>query len=164
MFVMRFTVIDNQGTVSFIAPCNALKALVAACTNAPADLHSLLAASTHYDNELKDRVLDSLAMFDEHNAEGDYDHIHSAIDFAQEQRSEHRIPAFRVVDSRTRDASLQPVKAGLVLFNLRDRRIIQVHNTYANVQRRDRGRIHRDGRPTTNLYHYELPHEWRIVP
>jgi len=164
MFVMRFTVIDHTGTVSFVAPCNALKALVAACSKAPTDLESLLTASTRYDNELRDRVLDSLAMFDEHNSEGDYGHIHSAIDYAEEQRTQHCIPAFRVVDSRTRDASLQPVKAGLVLFNLRDRRIIQVHNTYANVQRRDRGRIHQDGKPTTRLYHYELPREWQIVP
>jgi hypothetical protein len=164
MFVMRFTVIDDRGTVSFVAPCNALKALVAACSKAHSDLEGLLSASNRYDNELKDYVLNGLAMFDEHNGDSNYGDIHFAIDHADEQRSHHQIPAFRVVDDTTRKASLQPVKAGLVLFNLKERRIIQVQNTYADVKRRDRGRIHEDGVPTQRLYHYELPREWQIVP
>jgi hypothetical protein len=164
MFVMRFTVIDHEGTVSFVAPCNALKALVAACSKAPTNLETLLSASTRYDTDLKNYVLNALAAFDEHNIGGNYGQIHSAIDYAGEQRSQHQIPAFRVVDETTRQASLQPVKAGLVLFNLKDRRIIQVHNTYADVKRKDRGRIHEGGAPTRRLYHYELPREWQIVP
>src|ERR671933_557432 len=102
MFVMRFTVIDHTGTVSFVAPCTALKALVAACSKAPSDLEGLLSASTRYDNELKDYV--------------------------DEQRSQHSVPPLRGGDDATRRASLEPVKAGLVLFNLKDRRIVQVHN------------------------------------
>jgi hypothetical protein len=69
-----------------------------------------------------------------------------------------------VVDERTRNTSLQPVKAGLVLFNLKERRIIQVFNTYDNVRRQDRGRIHKGGEPTGKLYHYRLPMDWQIVP
>lgn len=164
MYVMRFTIVDNNGTVSFVAPCNVLKALVAACSKFPADLESLLAASTRYDTDLQDNVLNGLAVFDEHNAEGGYEQIHSAIDYADEQHTHHTIPAFRVVDETTREASLRPVKAGLVLFNLKDRRIIQVQNTYDNVRRRDRGRIHRNGEPTDRLYHYSLPSDWQIVP
>ncbi len=164
MFVMRFTIIDHQGTVSFVAPCTALKALVAACSKAPANLQQLLAASTPYDSDLKDHVLNGLAIFDEHNTKGRYDRIHSAIDYADEQRAHHDIPTFRVVDEATRQASLQPVKAGLVLFNLKERRIIQVQNTYDEVKRRDRGRIHQGGVPTGRLYHYSLPTEWQIVP
>ena len=164
MFVMRFTVIDPQGTVSFVAPCNALKALVASCSKAPAHLDDLLWASTRYDTDLKDYVLNGLAVFDEHNAEGRYDQIRSAIDYAGEQRNHHTLPAFRVVDDTTREASLQPVKAGLVLFNLKERRIIQVQNTYSDVKRRDRGRIHKGGTPTEKLYHYSLPMDWSIVP
>jgi hypothetical protein len=161
---MRFTVIDPSGTVSFVAPCNALKALVAACSKYPPDLESLLAASTRYDTALQDKVLNSLAVFDEHNTDGSYEQIRSAIDYAEEQRAEHNIPAFRVVDETTRQASLEPVKAGLVLFNLKERRIIQVHNTYDNVRRQDRGRIHKDGEPTKQLYSYILPPDWQIVP
>jgi hypothetical protein len=164
MFVMRFTVIDHAGTVSFVAPCTALKVLVAACGNTASDLEALLSASTRYDTGLKDYVLNSLALFDEHNSHGSYEHIHSALDYAGEQRSQQSVPAFRVVDETTRKASLEPVKAGLVLFNLKDRRIIQVHNTYADVKRSDRGRIHEGGAPTRRLYHYELPHDWEIVP
>ena len=164
MFVMRFTVVDPTGTVSFVAPCSALKALVAACAKYPPDLESLLAASSRYHTDLRDQVLNGLAIFDEHNAEGRYEHIHSAIDYAAEQRAQHDLPAFRVVDETTRQASLEPVKAGLVLFNLIERRIVQVHNTYDNVRRQDRGRIHKGGEPTKQLYHYSLPQDWQIVP
>ena len=52
----------------------------------------------------------------------------------------------------------------LVLFNLPQKRIVQVHNTYAEVQREDRGRIRKAGRPTGVYYHYQLPAEWAIVP
>ena len=164
MFVMRFTVVDPQGTVSFVAPCNALKALVAACGKGATDLTSLLAATTTYDTELKSRVLNSLAHFDEHNAAGDYEHINGAIDWAEEQRARYSVPAFRVVNEKTRQESLEPVGAGLVLFNLPSRRIIQVQNTYAPVERQDRGRIHVGGEPTKRLYHYRLPLEWQILP
>jgi len=164
MFVMRFTVIDERGTVSFVAPCNALKALVAACSKFPADIESLLEASEPYDNDLKENVMNSLALFDEHNGSGKYERIHSMLDYADEQRAQHDVPAFRVVDEKTRNASLQPVKAGLVLFNLKERRIIQIHNTYDNVRRQDRGRIHKGGEPTDKLYHYRLPMDWQIVP
>jgi len=164
MFVMRFTVIDENGTVSFVAPCNALKALVAACSKFPADLEELLTAAMPYDSELKDHVMNGLALFDEHNGAGQYERIHNMIDHAGEQRTEHTLPAFRVVDETTREASLQPVKAGLVLFNLKERRIIQVHNTYDNVRRQDRGRVHKGGAPTGRLYHYKLPMDWQIVP
>lgn len=165
MFVMRFTIIDHQGSVSFVAPCNALKALVAACSKAPTNLDEMLTASTNYDSELKGYVMNSLSIFDEHNnGNGSPDHIRNAIDYAEEQRTHHQIPAFRVVDEMTREASLQPVQAGLVVFNLKDRRIVQVQNTYADVKRQDRGRIHVGGEPTDKLYHYKLPFDWQIVP
>jgi hypothetical protein len=161
---MRFTVVDPQGTVSFVAPCNALKAMVAACGKGATDLSTLLTAATSYDSELKSRVLNSLAHFDEHNAPGDYEHIDGAIDWAGEQRARHSLPAFRVVNEKTRQESLEPVGAGLVIFNLPSRRIIQLQNTYAPVERQDRGRIHVDGEPTKRLYHYQLPMEWQILP
>ncbi len=164
MYVMRFTVIDPEGTVSFVAPCTALKALVAACSKGPARLADLLEASATYDDALKDSVLNGLAIFDEHNSSGNLEHIHSALDYAGEQKSQHQVPAFRVVDEVTRQASLESVQAGLVIFNIRDRRIVQVVNTYADVRRQDRGRIHKDGEPTRQLYQYRLPMDWQIVP
>jgi hypothetical protein len=161
---MRFTIVDTDGTVSFVAPCNALKALVAACGQGPTNLEGLLSASSRYDNSLESYVLNSLSLFDEHNTQGSYEHIHTAIDYAGEQRSHHSLPAFRVVDEVTRQVSLQPVKAGVVIFNLLERRIVQLHNTYAEVKRRDVGRIHEGGEPTERLYRYSLPHDWQIVP
>src|SRR4051794_4745306 len=109
MFVMRFTIIDQAGTVSFVAPCNVLKALVAACSKYPTTVNELLEASVRYDDDIQGRVLNSLAIFDEHNSEGCYEQIHSIIDHAGEQHTEQNIPAFRVVDEKTREASLQPV-------------------------------------------------------
>jgi hypothetical protein len=164
MYVMRFTVIDPEGTVSFVAPCTALKALVAACSKGPTRLADLLEASATYDDSLKDVVLNGLAIFDERNSAGNLEHIHSALDYAGEQKSQHEVPAFRVVDEVTRQASLESVQAGLVIFNIRDRRIVQVVNTYADVRRQDRGRIHKDGEPTRQLYQYRLPMDWQIVP
>jgi hypothetical protein len=164
MFVMRFTVVDPEGTVSFVAPCNALKALVAACGKGATDLQSLLTAASKYDTDLKGRVLSSLAQFDEHNVPGEYTQIEVAIDWADEQRARQNLPAFRVVNEKTRQASLEPVGAGLVLFNLPNRRIIQVQNTYAAVRRQDRGRIHENGEPTERLYQYRLPADWQILP
>jgi hypothetical protein len=69
-----------------------------------------------------------------------------------------------VGDARTREVSLTPVKAGLVLFNLPQKRIIQVQNTYADVQREDRGRFRKAGQPTGRYYRYQLPADWTIVP
>ena len=162
MFVMRYTVIDPGGSVSFIGPCSWLKALVAGCTAGPASLEALVHAASRYDQGLNDQVLNGLRVFDEHNVPGDYAAIHAALSPAAGPA--HAAPVFRVGDAHTREISLTPVKAGLVLFNLPGKRIVQVQNTYAEVQRADRGRIRRDGRPTGHYYHYELPPEWAIVP
>lgn len=66
MSVMRFTVVDSEGTVSFVAPWNTLKALVAACSQkpAPANLISLVEAASKYDARIKNYVLEGLAIFD----------------------------------------------------------------------------------------------------
>ncbi len=166
MYVMRFTVIDASGTVSFVAPCNGLKALVAACSRQPSPTTApeLLAATVDYDDRLGDKVLNGLARFDEYNSEARHSNFDAAINLFNADKREHELPPFRVLDDHTREVSLTPVKAGLVLFNLIQKRIIQVQNTYAEVERRDRGRIHRGGKPTQQLYNYELPPEWTILP
>lgn len=70
---MRYTLIDNSGTISFVAPPNTLKALVAACSRKPApeDLTDLLEAASKYDSGLQEYVLNGLAVFDEHNTTND---------------------------------------------------------------------------------------------
>lgn len=160
MPVMRFTVVDQDGTLSFVGPCHALKVLTAACSRQPSDHRALLELAGDYDRHLAGFVLDGLSVFDEHNSVDNP----AAIRAALRERASHEAPPFRVVDDVTRRRSLEPVKAGLVVFNLNARRIVQVQNSYADLKRRDRGRIRRNGKPTRVLYHYDLPTEWRIVP
>lgn len=160
MNVMRFTVVDAQGVVSFVAPCHAMKMMVAACSRDPQDLSQLLAYLEEYDTELVAYIQSGLAVFDEHNVDGNCQHIHRVLASSRP----HETPVFRVVDEVTRDHSLNPVKAGLVIFNLIDRRIVQVVNSYAEIRRSGVGRVRDRGIPTSRRYRYRLPPSWRIVP
>jgi hypothetical protein len=156
----RLTVIDQVGAVSFVSPAHGAKMLAAACSRNPPTLDDLLAVARPYDTELVDTLVDGLALFDEHNVPGHYQTIHDML--ASSVSAD--LPPFRVVDDTTRRASLVPVHSGLILYNLPARRIVQVQNSYAGLLRRDRGRIRASGRPTRQLYRYELPSEWRLVP
>ena len=160
MNVMRFNVVDPSGTVSFVAPCHTLKVLTAACARNPQTLSELLDYAEPYDPQLKGMVRNGLLVFDEHNTPSES----SAIQSALASTPADSWPPFRIIDGNTREASLTPTRAGLVIFNLCARRIIQVQNAYANLERRDRGRIRANGLPTSKLYHYSLPDEWRLVP
>jgi hypothetical protein len=162
-FIMRYTVIDARGSCSFVGPCQGLKALVAACAaEGPRTTEELLTAAGEFDTELRDTVLSGLRVFEEHNTPDDYARIHTRLQ-AHDARPEDS-PVFRVVDEVTRQASLAPVKAGLVLFNLNQKRIVQVMNTYADVQREDRGRVRKNGRFTGRYYTYRLPPDWQVIP
>lgn len=130
MNVMRYTVVDARGTTSFIGPCEALAPLLAACVGGARSLDSLLQAADRSGAGLSDRVGSGLAVFDEHNANGNYAAVHGALSFL----APHEVPPFRVVDEKTRQASLQPVKAGAIIFNLTRRRIVQIQNTFSDVQ------------------------------
>ncbi|MBI4491953.1 MAG: hypothetical protein HY690_04085 [Chloroflexi bacterium] len=157
---MRFTVVDRQGKVSFVAPCYALEALVAACSFQPKSLEELLRCSAPFSGDLPEHVLSGLAVFDEHNSGANFRAIHAALDYCKPQE----LPVFRVVDERTQEASLQPVRAGVVLFNLREKRIVQIHNTYAEIKRKGRVRIVEGKLPTNRVQRYELPPDWTLVP
>lgn len=127
---MRYTVVDEKGTTSFVAECEQLPLLVSACAEGVRTLEDMLGVVGRRDAKLPEYVSCGLAVFDEHNAPGHYDAIHSAIEHLQS----HELPVFRVVDDVTRQASLQGVKAGVIVFNLRSRRIIQLQNTYAEIR------------------------------
>ncbi|HET7081996.1 MAG TPA: hypothetical protein VFM49_31590 [Chloroflexia bacterium] len=162
-FTMRYTIIDPQGSISFVGPCQGLKALVAACAqDSPRTAEDLLAAAGEYDSDLRDSVLNGLHVFDEHNLPGNYAAIHAALQGQGDEAGTS--PVFRVVDDVTRQASLQPVKAGLVLFNLKQKRIVQIQNTYADIEREDRGRVRKKGRVTGRYYDYRLPPDWQVLP
>jgi hypothetical protein len=218
MAVMRYTLIDKNGTISFIAPWNTLKALVAGCSRRPApqDLLNLLEAASKYDSGLKDYVLNGLAVFDEHYTARDADNpgeptglnaqleqelrdlLAKSSDLPERSPAEteaeifdrpfeeekpeityeellekqrqlrgvalSRHPVLRVLDDETRRESLEPVKIGLVIFNLPAKRIIQVQNSYGVLKRSDRGRYFEHGQPTDRLYFYRLPSDWSLLP
>jgi hypothetical protein len=160
MNLMRCTVVDASGAVSFIVDGEALPALVAACAQNPGTLAELLELADPLYGDLRERVLNGLSIFDERNVPDQYAAIHQALDFC----APHEQPVFRVVDDRTREASLQPVKAGAVLFNLKSKRIVQLQNSYREITRSGRHRVF-DGRTHTNrIFSYRLPREWAIVP
>jgi hypothetical protein len=158
--VMRFTIIDERGRMSFVAPCQTLEALVAACVSQPSSVESLLAAAEPYVGDLAQRVLSGLAVFDEHNSPDNCRWIHAALDYCTPQEA----PVFRVLDPRTEEVSLRPVRAGVVVFNLVAKRIVQIHNSYAEVRRRGRVRLVRNNQPTNRVHRYELPADWSLVP
>ncbi|CAA9526396.1 MAG: hypothetical protein AVDCRST_MAG73-606 [uncultured Thermomicrobiales bacterium] len=157
---IRITVVDDAGAVSFVAPAHILKMLTAACAQGTADHRTLLNAASAYDADALTPILNGLWVFDEHNGASSVKEFILRAGWAPATE----VPPFRVVDEDTRRRSLEGVGAGLVVFNLPARRIVQIQNAYNNLRRRDRGRIWRDGRPTRALYRYELPPEWRIVP
>ncbi len=160
MDVMRFTVIDSHTRVSFVAPCPVLDALVAACAQQPTTLAELLDAASSFAPDLKDRVLSGLAVFDEHNSPRNLGRIHAAFQYCRPEE----VPVFRILDEKTRDVSLRPVRAGIVLFNLREKRIVQLQNTYSEIKRKGRIRVPRSATAPGRLHRYELPPDWSLVP
>lgn len=160
MYVIRFTVNDPHGSLSFVGPCHAIKMLVASCSSHPRTTAQLLDLTRRYDAAFVDAVRSGLAVFDEFNTPENPAAVHRLL----AEPSSAGLPPFRVFDEVTRRASLTPAGTGLILINLNARRIIQVQNSYADVQRSDRGRVRLNGRPTRTLYRYRLPDEWRIVP
>jgi hypothetical protein len=158
---MRYTIIDARGGVSFVAPVGSLKPMIAACSHRPASVGELLRALAPYDDQVARDVASALAVFDEHITPETPERLHRLLDDAPEQAP----PVFRVLDDRTRAASLKAARGGLVLFNLTARRIVQVHNNALRVRRRDRGRVRSGGVPLDgHLYSYELPEDWSLVP
>jgi hypothetical protein len=158
---MRYTIIDARGGVSFVAPVGSLKPMIAACSHRPASVGELLRALAPYDDQVARDVASALAVFDEHITPETPERLHRLLDDAPEQAP----PVFRVLDDRTRAASLKAARGGLVLFNLTARRIVQVHNNALRVRRRDRGRVRSGGVPLAgHLYSYELPEDWSLVP
>jgi hypothetical protein len=158
--VIRCTVVDERGAVSFIVHADALSALAAACSANPASLEELLEGAEPYYHHLGEQVLNGLAIFEERNTQGNYQAIHQALQFSPP----HEQPVFRVVDDLTREISLRPVKAGAVIFNLRAKRIVQIINTYQEIRRTGQARVFDGAGLTDTVYSYRLPKDWALVP
>lgn len=156
---IRCTVIDHTGTMTFAGPAHLAKALTAACSREPGDARALLQLAERYDPSLIQDLAAGLAIFDEHNVGDD----HTWIDERLDDEQDYPLPV-RVVNGPTRQLSLAPFDAGLIVFNLNARRIVQVQNSYAEILRRDRGRIRVAGEPTDAIFRYALPASWTILP
>ena len=157
---MRLTVVDGRGTVSFVAHSSAAVALTAACAENPDTLQDLMTSSRKYDRGLADLVLNGLAVFDEHNVPDNVRAIHEQL----RTLPPRDVPVFRVLDDVTREASLQPVRAGIILFNLLRKRIVQITNTYEPLARAGEVNYHNGRFLSRRVLDYELPPEWSIVP
>jgi hypothetical protein len=158
--MMRFTVIDTNGTVSFSGPGHVLKALVAGCSDGAVELSDLLERVRQIDKQFVDHVLNELARFDEHVVADRPE----SIDRWLERPDDAPPEAFRVFDQRLRNRSLTAERLGVVLFNLPEHRIVQIENSYGELLREDRGRIRIDGKPVNRYYHYSLPESWTLLP
>jgi hypothetical protein len=160
MNLLRMTLIDSNGGISFVMHGEALPALLKACATGPKTVDELLERAEPYYQGLRERVDNGLAMFDERNTPGKYEAIHRAIELAQPDES----PLFRIVDDVTRETSLRPVKAGAIVINLIDRRIIQLQNAYREIKRQGRGTVWDGERMTGTLFTYRLGKDWALVP
>lgn len=157
---MRFTIVDGSGTISFVDDGFLMLPLVAACATNPGTLPQMLKRVDDIDRRLRNRILHGLAIFDEHNVEGDYAAIHAALERPEAERE----PVFRVVDDLTRQRSLEPTRTGLIIFNLKDHRIVQVLNHFYAVERSGEVHLHTGSRYSRRTITYELPESWSIVP
>jgi hypothetical protein len=157
---MRFTLIDANGAISFCGPGHGLKMLAAACSDGARSHREVFERLAPLDQTLVTSVRNGLSQFDEHCLGGDPSTISRWI----EERGPLADAPFRVLDDTTRSASLQPDRLGLVIFNLEERRIVQVQNSYGALLRQDRGRIRKESKPISRFYRYELPSDWSIVP
>lgn len=158
--VFRFTIIDPDGTVSFLGPGHGPKVFAAACSQGAGDHRDLLRLAEHYDAHWIAEVRAGLHIFDEHNIGETADSFKAHV----EATSRDKVMPFRVIDTVTRQLSTQAARSGLILFNLNQKRIIQVQNSYDELRGEDRGRIRSEGRPTSSFFFYRLPETWRILP
>jgi len=126
---IRYTFVEPTGTVSFVADCRYLAPVVSACVENSTTLDRVLDVVARRDRRLRDEVRRGLHIFDEHNTRDD----HTAIDDAVARLPSRELPVFRVVSDATREASLRPAHAGVIIFNLLDRRIVQLQNAYVDI-------------------------------
>jgi hypothetical protein len=158
--MLRFTVIDPEGTISFGGPGHLAKMLAAACAHNPATIDQVLGTLTSLDPATTDGLKHGLARFDEFVVRDDASSIQDWI--AQNDPLDGT--PFRLIDPSLREATLSPLPLGLIMVNLPDKRIVQIENRYGPIQRKDRGRMRRDGEPIAQVYTYELSSDWSLLP
>jgi hypothetical protein len=157
--LLRFTIVDERGTVSFVGDSFFLQPLVAACASGPRTLHDLLNAADTIDKRIREYVLCGLAVFDEFNTTDNYSSIQNHIRILEGEEG----PVLRVLDEVTMAESNRPTRTGFVIFNLLERRIVQGQNLFGDIGRGE-AHIHNGRRYSRQTVPYELPDTWVIVP
>ena len=156
----RINLIDEYGTISLLSPAHGPKMLTAMAGLQFDSKKDMLLAVSALDSSWIWNVQSQLAMFDEFNVDELHDDWREMI----ERKDSAVHPAFRVIDPVTRARSLQSGSLGLIVFNLREHRIIQVQNSGIDLEREGAGRYREDGRPQGQMYSYSLPENWSLVP
>jgi hypothetical protein len=146
--------------VSFVGHGEALPALMRACTTNPRTVRELLERTDPYFVGIRCRVENGLAVFDELNVPGNYASIRAALRAMPGADT----PVFRIVDDATREASLRPVRAGCVVFNLMAHRIITLQYRDGAITRNGSGQVFDGERVTGATFFYRLPQSWALVP
>ncbi len=156
----RINIIDEHGTTSLLSPAHGPKMLTAMAGLEFDATKDMLLAVSALDSYWIWQVQSQLAMFDEFNI----DEVHEDWVEMIERGDSAVHPTFRVIDPMTRARSLQPGSLGLIVFNLREHRIIQVQNNGDELEREGAGRYRDNGRPQGHMYSYSLPRNWSLVP
>jgi hypothetical protein len=158
--LLRITLIDSNGTISFGAPGHLAKMMMAASAHNPDSIDQVLGTLTSLDPDSTEALRHGLARFDEFVVRDDA----TSIDEWLAQNDPLDGTPFRLIDSRLREATLTPLPLGVIMVNLPDKRIVQIENRYGPLLRADRGRMRRAGKPIGQLYRYELPSDWSLLP
>lgn len=157
--LLRFTVVDDRGTVSFVGDSFFLQPLLAGCAAGARTLDELLTAASTIDRRIRDHVLNGLAVFDEYNTEENHNSIQAQIGLLEGEEG----PVVRILDDVTRAESTRPTRTGFVIFNLRERRIVQGQNLFGDIVRGE-AHVHNGERYFRRTVPYELPKTWNVVP
>lgn len=156
----RVNLIDERGTISLLTPPHGPKMLTAVAGLGLETSREMLEAVAAMDESWIRQVQSQLAMFSEFNVEFLDEDWREMV----EENDSVVHPAFRVIDGVTRSRSLVPGSLGLIVFNLKQRRIIQVQNAWDELERTGEGRYRIDGDIDERMYSYTLPETWSLVP
>ena len=160
MSLMRITIIHETGTVSFGAEPHVAKMILHAAAKNVRTIEQVIEVLPSLDPDAAASLRAGIARFDEFVVPGDSASIQAWVTAHAPDNPE----PFRLLDPAMREATLTPLGYGIVVFNLIDKRVVQIENSYAPLRRKDRGRMRRDGRPIAQIYRYELPEEWAMLP
>lgn len=156
----RVNLIDERGTISLLTPPHGPKMLTAVAGLGLETSREMLESVASMDADWIRQVQSQLAMFEEFNVDVLDDGWREMV----EEKDSIVHPAFRVLEGITRSRSLVPGSLGLIVFNLKQRRIIQVHNSWDELGRTGEGRYRVDGDAEDRMYSYSLPETWSLVP